>query len=139
MLDESRPIQSLYGDNGEFLGLFIGPEMWDRVEKEVAPILQRELDRLEGEKEPELKEPLDDWENLKQFWGFNYPVDYDVHCDVCGTSTDNWQEDAPRKFQLKAASLSGLVTYLCRNCGARVIKKHFKDHITVETSAPKGS
>ena len=135
MLDKSRPIQSLYGDKGEFLGLIISPDMWNRIEKEVGPILQRELDKLGQEQQTEIKEPLDDWENLKQYWGFNYPVDYDVHCEICGADTENWQEDDPRKFQLKAASLSGLVSFLCLSCGARIVKKHFKDRIHVETTA----
>lgn len=137
MLEESRPIQSLYGDNGEFLGLIIGPRMWDRVESEVAPILQREMDKMEGKDKPEKKEPFKDWENLKQIWGFNYPVDYDVHCEACGADTSNWQEDDPRKFLLKAASMSGLVTFMCQGCGAKIIKRHFKDHINVETQSPK--
>jgi len=139
MLDENRPIQALYGDKGEFLGLFISPQMWDRIEGEVAPVLQRELDRLEQEREPAVKEPIQDWENLKQLWGFNYPVDYDVHCEICGSSTSNWQGDDPRRFVLKAANLSGLVTFECRKCRARIIKKHFKDHIHVETTAPRTS
>ncbi len=137
MLEDNRPIQSLYGDDGEFLGLIIGPRMWDRVESEVAPILQRELDKMEGKGKPENKEPLKDWENLKQMWGFNYPVDYDVHCGNCGADTSNWQEDDPRKFVLKAASLSGLVSFSCQGCGARIAKKHFKDSISVETQSPK--
>ncbi len=139
MLEESRPIQALYGDEGEFLGLFIGPEMWYRIEKEVAPVIQRELDKLEQRNQPTLKEPLDDWDNLKKFWDFRYPVDYDVRCEHCGANTENWQADDPRKFQLKAASLSGLVSFECRGCGSKIIKKHFKDRITVETSPPKKS
>ncbi|MCF8085907.1 MAG: hypothetical protein K9J48_03335, partial [Desulfohalobiaceae bacterium] len=139
MLNDNKPIQSLYGDKGEFLGLFISPEMWDRIEKEVAPVLKRELNKLEREQDPAAQEPLDDWENLKKFWGFNYPVDYDVQCEICGASTNNWQEDDPRRFLLKAANLSGLVTFQCRECGAKIIKKHFKDRIIVETSAPSAS
>lgn len=137
MLDENRPIQSLYGENGEFLGIIISPRMWDRVENEVSPILKRELDKIEGKDKPEYKEPLKDWESLKQMWGFNYPVDYDVYCERCGANTSNWQEDDPRKFLLKAANLSGLVTFMCCECGAKVIKKHFKDYISVETKSPK--
>jgi len=139
MFDENRPIQTLYDENGKFIGLYISPGMWDRIEKEVAPVIQRELDKIEQQKDPAIKEPMDDWENLKKFWDFRYPVDYDVRCEHCGLSTDNWQEDEPRKFQLKAASLSGLVAFQCRGCGARIIKKHFKDTIVVETSPPGAS
>ncbi|MCF8029744.1 MAG: hypothetical protein K9K39_02485 [Desulfohalobiaceae bacterium] len=137
MLNKRSWVQDIYDSKGEFLGIFIGPEVWERVQGEVLPILRREINELEDRGEPEIREPLDDWENLKKFWGFNYPVDFDVQCEICGAETTNWQEDKPRLFLLKAASLSGLVTFQCRNCGAKILKKHFKDRITVETTATR--
>lgn len=135
MLKNGNWVQDIYDSKGEFLGIFISPEIWDRVQGEVVPILRREMNKVEDQGVQEIREPLDDWENLKKFWGFNYPVDFDVQCEICGAETTNWQEDEPRIFILKAASLSGLVSFQCCRCGAKIIKKHFKDRITVETTA----
>jgi hypothetical protein len=137
MLNKKNWFQDLYDSKGEFMGIFIGPEVWERVQGEVAPILRREINELEDREEPEIREPINDWENLKKFWGFNYPVDFDVQCEICGAETTNWQEDQPRVFMLRAASISGLVTFQCCMCGAKIIKKHFKDRITVETTASR--
>jgi len=137
MLNKKNWFQDLYDSKGEFMGIFIGPEVWERVQGEVAPILRREINELEDREEPEIREPITDWENLKKFWGFNYPVDFDVQCEICGAETMNWQEDQPRIFMLRAASISGLVTFQCCRCGAKIIKKHFKDRITVETTASR--
>jgi DNA-directed RNA polymerase subunit RPC12/RpoP len=75
---------------------------------------------------------MDDWELLKKYWDFQYAVDTDVFCENCGNTTENWEQDHPRKFYLKAASLGGLVTFQCAQCSARILKKHFKDSIKVE-------
>ncbi len=137
MRAENAYVQDIYDRNGTLLGLFVSAQMWEKIKGEVAPVIQRELDREERSEEREPPEPLQDWEKLKQTWGFDYAVDYDVHCRYCGSETGNWQEDEPRKFFLKAASISGLVSFECMSCHSRITKKHFKQKIVVETTPPQ--
>lgn len=116
----------LHDSSGKFLGVFIPDTIWDQLELRVKNALQA----LNVAPTP-IKEPIADWETLKKIWDFPYPVDTDVHCTLCGNSTDNWEQDAPRKFFLKAAGLGGLVAFECGQCHARVRKNHFKDAIEV--------
>ena len=117
---------TLYDDQGTLFGVLVSPALWEQ--------LKEQADSLTGRgSEPEpLPEPLQDWENLKASWDFKYPVDTDVHCDVCGASTEDWQQDAPRKFLLKTANFTGIVCFQCLNCRAKILKRHFTDKITVE-------
>lgn len=116
--------QELFDAGGRPLGALLGPEAWALVREAV-------LARFAPA--PEVpSEPLQDWRDLVQFWDFNYPVDLDVHCDVCGAQTGNWELDEPRKFLLTAANLGGLVSFRCLGCQAKIIKRHFKDCIKVE-------
>jgi hypothetical protein len=122
-------VQKLYDDDGNLIGVLIGPEKWSQLAAAVP-------DMLAEQKKPEphtIPEPLDDWNTLKEYWDFKYPVDYDVACEVCGDSTQNWEEDDPKQFRLLAANLGGLVRFECIKCKARITKRHFKDHIQVET------
>lgn len=119
----------LHDSSGKFLGVFIPYNIWDQLELPVKNALQ--APSVAPKPTLPLKEPLADWETLKQIWDFPYPVDTDVHCTLCGNSTDNWEQDAPKKFFLKAASLGGLVAFECGQCHARVRKNHFKDAIEV--------
>ena len=137
MSDMFEPVQPFYDGNGRFLGLFISASVWEQVDSEVKPILEDALARNERpKKQKPLKEPLEDWNTLLQFWDFRYPVDKSVHCEQCGNSTENWEADEPRKFLLKTANLGGLAAFECCQCQARITKRHFKDHIAVETSPP---
>ena len=86
----------------------------------------------------QLPEPLADWATLQEFWDFPYPVDTDVVCGQCGSSTSDWQRDEPRKFRLVACNLGGLVRFECQACKARIMKRHFKDKITAETRPFEG-
>ena len=116
----------VYSSSGEFLGVFINPELWAKIQGPVSEACER----LAPREEP--KEPLGDLELLIQNWDFQYPVDTDVRCELRGNETPDWAKDAPRKFRLKAASLGGLVGYECQSCKARVLKKHFKREIQVQ-------
>jgi hypothetical protein len=119
--------QELFDAKGQCLGAILGPEAWEGVRELV---LAR---YAPSAKEPDaFIEPLQDWNDLVQFWDFKYPVDLDVACPLCGNETADWQGDAPRRFQLTAANLGGLVTFRCLSCQARIMKRHFKDTIKVE-------
>ena len=119
----------IFDKEGNSLGAIIDAEAWPAFK----PILAREFG-LFSQHGPEAKpEPMQDWEYLQQYWDFPYPPDYDVTCGHCGQQTENWSKDDPRLFRLRAASLSGLVTFICQNCNARIIKKHFKNEILSET------
>ena len=123
----SDHVTKLYDADGALIGVLLSPEAWKTVEPNIAGQF------LSPEADPEPTEQLHDWETLKNFWGFPYPVDTDVSCESCGAETDDFQADDPRKFLLTAAGLSGLVSFYCRNCKAKIIKRHFKDEIVCET------
>ena len=132
MADPSSGVQTLYSGSGERVGVYIPADLWAEVEAEVIPVLQVGYERLHGRQET--FEPLQDWDLLVAHWDFPYPVDMGVSCGQCGSSTENWKEDTPRTFRLKAASLGGLVVFECLACHSRVSKRHFKDGIKSETS-----
>lgn len=116
----------LYDSSGKFLGVFIPCQLWDQLDVSVKNTLGTPC-----AKPASIKEPLNDWMTLKKIWDFPYPVDTDVACVLCGNSTEDWEQDSPRKFYLKAASIGGLVAFECEQCHARVRKNHFKDGIEV--------
>ncbi len=130
MFKAGKFIQEVYDRDSKLLGVFVSKDLWEEVHRAILPVLEDHLAQEDRLDQP-VQEPLQDWEVLKKYWDFKYPVDMDVHCSLCGSETENWQEDSPRKFLLKAASLGGLVSFECCMCGARVTKKHFKDHINV--------
>lgn len=139
MTHRENLIQDCYDREGRFLGVWIDAVLWNRVESELHPVLQRALEQGEAATGDGVSEPIGDWELLKQHWDFQYPVDASVTCGACGNSTIDWQQDSPRRFRLKAASLGGLVAFQCCACGARVSKRHFKDTIQSHTeAAPRG-
>lgn len=122
-------VTELYDRQGDLIGVLLSAEAWavarEHVERVFAPAGQ-----AQGQEPPE---PLKDWEALKQFWDFRYPVDTSVRCGLCGAETPDWSRDEPRTFRLLAANLGGLVTFRCVSCKARVLKRHFKDTIKTET------
>ncbi len=122
----------LFDDQSQPLGVFINTALWDEVQDAVLPLL-REACSEEPEPEPLFPEPLKDWEDLKTYWDMPYPLDSAVHCESCGTATEDWQADDPRKFRLKSASFGGLVNFECQQCKARVSKRHFKDGVQFKT------
>ncbi|MDY7000449.1 MAG: hypothetical protein SVS15_01540 [Thermodesulfobacteriota bacterium] len=129
MSQSSKQLKSLYDRRGRLFGVLIGPKLWSKVEDKIRPILEDALDTHVAPK----PEPLQDWQDLKSYWDFKYPVDTDVCCEVCGNETQNWEEDEPRLFKLKACNIGGLVCFECQKCKARITKRHFKSHIAVET------
>jgi hypothetical protein len=123
----------LFDAEGQPHGVWLGPELWDRVKDHVLPLLREALGTADASAAPvEKPEPLADWETLLAYWDFAYPPDFDVTCAHCGAGTEDWTKDTPRQFRLRAANLGGLVTFQCQACRALVLKKHFKKHITVE-------
>lgn len=132
MMWQGKFIQELYGRQGEFLGLLIGPELWAEIKDEVEPVLRNALGEQQAPASAAFSEPLEDWEMLKNNWDLPYPLSSDVACSNCGNSTTDWQRDEPRRFRLKAANLGGLVSFECLHCQARIIKRHFKDQVKVE-------
>jgi hypothetical protein len=121
-------VQELFDAEGKPLGALLGPEAWALVRETV---LSRYAPAQPAA--PAIAEPLQDWRDLVQFWDFPYPVDHDVTCGECGNTTSAWELDEPRKFLLNAANLGGLVTFRCQVCQAKILKRHFKDCIKVET------
>lgn len=124
----SDHINELYDKDGNLIGALLSAEAWNHVRADVLKLCGLE------EKAPvvEVKEPISDWDTLQQYWDFSYPVDTDVHCELCGNSTDDWAADEPRRFYLTSANLAGLVAFKCVQCQAKVTKKHFKDEIVTE-------
>ncbi|CCO23011.1 hypothetical protein [Maridesulfovibrio hydrothermalis] len=121
-------LTELFDKNGNLIGALLTADLWSKVKPRVKDLLPAQTPQ-------ERPEPIGAWETLKEYWDFEYPIDTDVHCKICGTSTQNWEEDTPRKFRLVSANLGGLVSFKCCQCSARITKKHFKDEIKVETKA----
>jgi len=119
--------EEIYNKSGEPLGALLGPEAWLLVRDII-------LTRFAPAAPTEKPEPISDWNELKQFWDFKYPIDYDCTCPLCGNATENWELDEPRKFRLTAANLGGLVTFRCMSCKAKILKRHFKDVVKVDAT-----
>jgi len=127
MISNPNDVLELYDAKGNSLGALLGPEAWALVRETVLARFAPEATA------PVVEEPIQDWRDLVQFWDFNYPVDHDVTCELCGNSTKAWELDEPRKFKLTAANLGGLVAFRCQGCQAKILKRHFKDCIKTET------
>lgn len=123
----SDHITELFDKHGNLIGCLLSADAWAAAKPHVHKIL--DIKPVQAVR----PEPINDWETLKEYWDFAYPVDMDVHCDCCGAHSENWQEDEPRLFRLSSANLAGLVSFSCQNCQSKIIKKHFKDEITTET------
>ncbi len=120
----------LYSQSGDFLGVFIAASTWDQVRKVLEPVMCNNKGQ-----NAEKPEPLCDWNALKEYWDFKYPVNTEVSCQTCSCCTEDWEADAPRKFKLKAANIGGLVRFECMHCHSIIIKRHFKDRIQVQCVA----
>jgi len=118
---------TLFDAQGECFGVLVSPALWEHLKGDAEAHIGH---GCEPEQPPE---PLAEWENLKSSWDFKYPIDTDVQCGVCGASTEDWEKDDPRKFRLKTANFTGIVSFQCLQCKARILKRHFTDKITVET------
>ncbi|MCL1985655.1 MAG: hypothetical protein FWG59_04325 [Betaproteobacteria bacterium] len=128
-----RDLLYLYDGEGTLCCVQLSPELWERAKHHV-------LNVLEVQPAAQDSEPLDDWEEFKQYWDFKYPFCANVECLHCGTRCDDWEHDPEHLFTLRTASLGGLLVFRCTVCGASVRKKHFKDHMVFEmtpASEPK--
>ncbi len=124
----SEHVNELYDKDGKLIGCLLSAEAWNHVKAEILSSLGIENKTPEAE----ITEPVADWETLKEYWDFAYPVDTDVACENCGNATEDWTQDTPRRFYLTAANLAGLVSFSCTSCKAKIVKKHFKDEIITE-------
>lgn len=131
MSKDWEDVTHLYDNKGNFLGVLIAADLWNKTKHNIAPILNAE------QQTPEkiLPEPLEDWKMLQDYWDFRYPVNLEVRCDICENETKDWEADEPRKFRLMACNLGGLMRFECQKCKATVTKRHFKDKIQC-TCAP---
>ncbi len=125
MSKDWESVTQLYDNKGNFLGVMISAELWNKTKHTIAPVLA-----AASEVKPKIRpEPLHDWESLKLYWDFRYPVNLQVHCDICENATEDWEQDDPRKFRLIACNIGGLVRFQCQKCQGTVTKRHFKDKI----------
>lgn len=122
-------VVKLYSKAGDLHAVMLSAQAWQAILTTADPLLQKTFGGKAVEERPE---PIQDWNTLLEYWDFAYPPDYKVECAECGATTENWQEDEPRKFRMKAANLSGLVNFQCQQCKARILKRHFKDHVSFE-------
>jgi len=131
MIADKQSFLPLFKENGELHGVFVSAELWDKILPVVTPF----LDPLARQKKQQLAEPLNDWEDLKRYWDFKYPINVEVVCSICGAKTEDWEKDEPRSFRLKSANLGGYVRFECCGCGANITKRHFKSHIETKCHA----
>ncbi len=127
MTTNTEHVQYVYTEKGRLTGVLLSAEAWDCV----GAIVEKSLG-LNRKEETVRPEPMEDWQALKDYWDFKYPVCADVVCGHCGAASDNWEDDSPRKFWLKAANIGGLVSFECLHCHSRVTKRHFKDCMKFE-------
>ena len=124
-----KGVYEVYDKDHNLLGVFVESDVWIKIKQDFKKVLIKHGFIKE---EPHIIEPLEDWELFKKCWDFKYPYDFSVKCKICGNFTENWEKDIDKKFFLTAANVSGLVSFKCAKCGAKIVKKHFKDKIVVE-------
>lgn len=127
----SDHVLPLYDKDGNLHSVTLSAAFWTRFRFRLDPVLRSLLEEMEP---PERPEPLGEWEELKNYWDFKYPYQADVRCGNCGAHTDDWLADPEKPFRLRGAGFGGLAVFSCKNCGAIVRKKHFKDHVCFEFS-----
>ncbi len=121
----------LYDKDGKLHSVQLSAAIWEQCRNKLEPYIQAAFAKEAPTPKPE---PLHEWEELKQYWDFKYPISTEVHCDNCGANSSDWENDPAKPFRLKGANLGGLVVFSCAHCGATIRKKHFKDHICFEYS-----
>lgn len=135
MSEYETHVKQLYDSKGNLHGVLLSPEIWKKAGKKISEILDQAQDKPASGIH---QEPIEDWQTFKDYWDFKYPFSPEVTCNACGAKSKNWEEDTPRIFYLKNASLSGLLVFHCKNCGGTVRKKHFKDHVCFEATTQSG-
>jgi len=131
----SEHINELFDKDGNLIGCLLTTEAWEAVRDQVNAALGVTIEPVEQES----PEPIAEWETLKEYWDFQYPVDTDVACEQCGSSTEDWADDDPRLFRLTSANLAGLVAFKCMQCKSKITKRHFKDEIVTECAPYRDS
>ena len=132
MKDKTVHVHYVVTRDGQCQAVQLSAELWALVEKQVLAAAEKAFSAKDPFSEPQ---PLDKLAELKTYWDFTYPYEAHVHCEHCGASTDNWEEDAAHPFHLSNANIGGLLVFRCR-CGATVRKKHFHKKVVFEFSAP---
>ncbi len=118
----------LVNAKGHCSSVQISLELWELVQAQV----EKAAKKLTNVVDPfDLPQPLDSLEELKTYWDFTYPYEPHVHCDACGATSDDWENDPAHPFHLTNANFGGLMVFLCR-CGATVRKKHFHRKVVFE-------
>lgn len=133
-MGSSESFFRVYGQDGSLHAVMLSASLWEKVGHILEPKI---WEIMRGSESLESPEPLHEWEELKKYWNFKYPVCTDVQCGNCGLVTDDWEHDPEKRFRLKSASFGGLVVFTCSGCGATIRKKHFKDHVCFEYSLGK--
>lgn len=101
--------------------------------QKIAPGIKRPQ-KDPGEAKAEKPEPIEAFEEFLQYWNFRYQYSPAVTCPNCQTKTENWREDPAHPFRLANANFGGLLVFHCKNCGATIRQKHFRDHVAFEYS-----
>jgi len=127
-----KEVQPLYNERGNLQGVYISANKWHKSKDELEAVLFPDETKNSTAISRTKSEPTKDWELFLSYWDFNYPEEKKVECKNCGSHSEDWTLDSPRKFRLKSANLGGMVSFLCLDCRQRVTKKHFKDHICYE-------
>lgn len=125
-MDKKTAIRYLVNAQGQPQGVLLDEEFWSHVCEDVMATFNRLFPE-----EQCLPEPLADYALLEKYWDFRYDLSTEVCCEACQATTSNWREDEPRKFRLCAANMGGLLVFECTACQARIVKRHFKDKVTV--------
>lgn len=122
-------IHYLVDAQGACAGVQLSPLLWENIRHHA---LEAER-RLIGGGDPfEKPQPMEALHELKQYWDFKYPYDPQVRCPGCNGATGDWENDPAHPFHLTNANFGGLLVFLCRQCGATVRKKHFRDKVVFE-------
>ncbi len=116
--------------NGHCQAVQLSMDLWSKVENHVMAVAASMHQEEDAFAKPE---PIDALNELKEYWDFTYPFEAHVHCDACGLSTDDFENDPKHPFHLTNANIGGLLVFRCK-CGATVRKKHFHKKVVFECS-----
>ncbi len=133
MAEPLLEFSELFDAKGNLYGAFISGPLWVKVKDQILPQIQSAL--MEAGQIPAEEprpEPMPDFDMLLEYWDFAYPPTFDVACEHCGATTEDWRNDEPRKFRLQAANMGGLVNFECQVCKSRILKRFFKKHCSTE-------
>ncbi len=127
-------LSAVNGADGKAFAYMLSRELWNAIRTDLK-IAEAQLRSKEG---VVAKEPLDDFKKFLDFWDFSYEYDPAVVCPVCGSETEDWRTDPFHPFTLANANIGGLLVFHCKECGATIRQKHFKDKMVAEvTPAPE--